>query len=101
MNDKADFLYATMDVAIWSCAETAIGIIASSAATFRPLFKKFLDKSRYAEGSHPLKAGSTWHQASHMKHGYVRSTSPDAHSQKELMIITKATTVDITNVRGA
>ena len=37
-----DFLYATIDVAIWSTAETGMGITASSLATLRPLFRTFL-----------------------------------------------------------
>lgn len=37
--DKHDFLYSTTDVAIWSCCETGLSIVASSVATLKPLFK--------------------------------------------------------------
>ncbi|KAG7137234.1 hypothetical protein HYQ45_005385 [Verticillium longisporum] len=36
-----EFLYATIDVAIWSIMEPALGIIAACTATFRPLFKNW------------------------------------------------------------
>lgn len=42
MTNQADFLYATTDVAIWSCSETGLGITAASCATLRPLFRKWL-----------------------------------------------------------
>lgn len=34
-----DFLYATVDIAIWSLVEPSIGIAAACAATFRPLLQ--------------------------------------------------------------
>lgn len=43
--DQADFLYATTDVVIWSCAETGLGIAACSLATLRPLFRAFFSRS--------------------------------------------------------
>lgn len=36
-----DFLFATVDVAIWSTVEPGVGIIAAAALALRPLFKKF------------------------------------------------------------
>jgi hypothetical protein len=36
-----DFLFATVDVAIWSAVEPGVGIIAAAALALRPLFKKF------------------------------------------------------------
>ncbi|EED14651.1 integral membrane protein, putative [Talaromyces stipitatus ATCC 10500] len=36
-----DFLYATVDIAIWSCIENGLGISAASLATLRPLLRKF------------------------------------------------------------
>lgn len=41
MADIGDFLYSTMDVAIWSTVEVGIGITASAAATLRPLFRAY------------------------------------------------------------
>ncbi|KAM3083597.1 hypothetical protein ACMFMG_004243 [Clarireedia jacksonii] len=41
-----DFLYATVDVAIWSTCETGIGITVCSLATLRPLFRSFFMRSK-------------------------------------------------------
>ncbi|KAL5377372.1 hypothetical protein DPSP01_009869 [Paraphaeosphaeria sporulosa] len=38
----ADFLYATVDVAIWSTVEPGIGMTAGNMATLRPLLQNFL-----------------------------------------------------------
>lgn len=72
--NKADFLYATTDVAIWSTSETGIGIIASSLATLRPLLRTFLrNKSSVGRST---KGSSPWPQASAPpRQGYVRSGS--------------------------
>lgn len=43
--NQADFLYATTDVALWSTAETGIGITASCCATLRPLFRTFFSRN--------------------------------------------------------
>jgi hypothetical protein len=37
-----DFLYATVDIAIWSTVEPGVGIAAACAATFRPLIQPIL-----------------------------------------------------------
>ena len=37
-----DFLYATVNIAIWSNIETGLGISAGSLATLRPLLRKFM-----------------------------------------------------------
>lgn len=37
-----DFLYATVDIAIWSTVEPGVGIAAACAATFRPLLQTFV-----------------------------------------------------------
>lgn len=42
MSDKADFLYATTDIALWSGTETALGITAACCATLRPLLRQIL-----------------------------------------------------------
>ncbi|KAI1841693.1 hypothetical protein JX265_006242 [Neoarthrinium moseri] len=37
---SADFLYATIDLAVWSVIEPSLGIMAGCIATIRPLFKR-------------------------------------------------------------
>ncbi|TVY65604.1 hypothetical protein LSUE1_G007941 [Lachnellula suecica] len=66
LEDQADFLYATTDVAIWSILETGLGITASCLATLRPLFREFFSRSKLFGGS-----------SSHVITGgrYVRSES--------------------------
>ncbi|TVY36805.1 hypothetical protein LOCC1_G005986 [Lachnellula occidentalis] len=51
LSNQADFLWATTDVAIWSGAETGIGIAASAIATLRPFFRTFFNRSRLLGGS--------------------------------------------------
>jgi hypothetical protein len=38
-NDMSEFLYATLDVAIWSAVETGINLATSASATLRPLLR--------------------------------------------------------------
>ncbi|KAF2765562.1 hypothetical protein EJ03DRAFT_299861 [Teratosphaeria nubilosa] len=52
MKNQADFLYATADVAIWSCSETGLGITAACCATLKPLLRSVLP-STFASGSQP------------------------------------------------
>jgi hypothetical protein len=40
LNDIDDFLYSTIDVAIWSTCETGIGLATSAVATLRPLLRQ-------------------------------------------------------------
>ncbi|KAM0724139.1 hypothetical protein Q7P37_000020 [Cladosporium fusiforme] len=42
MSDEADFLYATIEVAIWSTIELNLGCTAACCATLRPLFRKII-----------------------------------------------------------
>ena len=42
---KGDFLYDSANLALLSTIEVGLGIIAASAATFRPLFRRWLDRS--------------------------------------------------------
>lgn len=106
MSNKADFLYATMDVAIWSCVETSIGISASAAATLRPLFRKFLERTGYGENPVYLQSRSKsqpWARAVG-RMNYKRSASPGS-SEYEInaksideRAVTKATVVDIKRI---
>ena len=41
-----DFLYATVNIALWSNIETGLGITAGSLATLRPLLRPFLSSRR-------------------------------------------------------
>jgi hypothetical protein len=47
LGDEQDFLYATTDVAIWSCSETGLAITAACGAVLRPLFREALASSRH------------------------------------------------------
>lgn len=47
LRNQEDFLYATTDVAIWSCCETGLAITAASCATLRPLFRSWFVKSAF------------------------------------------------------
>lgn len=40
-----DFLYATVDIAVWSCIENGLGISAASLATLRPLLRQIRGNS--------------------------------------------------------
>jgi len=73
MADIGDFLYSTMDVAIWSTVEVGIGIVASAAATLRPLFRVFFAGSRGTGGSSAPAGSSHW-----PKSGYIRSRGTTA-----------------------
>ena len=68
LNDVNDFLYSTIDVAIWSTCETGIGLAASACATLRPLLRHFFGdlsisatsdnkRSRIWGGTHPSRSG--------------------------------------------
>ncbi|EEA28437.1 hypothetical protein TMatcc_003233 [Talaromyces marneffei ATCC 18224] len=41
-----DFLYATVDIAIWSCVENGLGISAACLATLRPLLRQIRGSSK-------------------------------------------------------
>jgi hypothetical protein len=47
LGDEQDFLYATTDVAIWSCSETGLAITAACGAILRPLFREVLASGRH------------------------------------------------------
>lgn len=46
--NQADFLFATVDVAIWSCCEEGLAITASACATLQPLLRHFFGETRVA-----------------------------------------------------
>jgi hypothetical protein len=59
LGDEQDFLYATTDVAIWSCSETGLAITAACGAVLRPLFRKLLASSRHI-GSGTMSRGKNY-----------------------------------------
>lgn len=71
----SDFLYATTDVAIWSTAETGIGITASSAATLRPLVRTWISRSKLMGGSTGRTGSNMWPKGDGVSknNGYIRS----------------------------
>jgi hypothetical protein len=80
LKNVADFLYATTDVAIWSITETGLGITASAAATLRPLFRSFFQRSRLMGGSSTKPNSNPWPTA---RSGYLRSESHN-HTDQEI-----------------
>ena len=53
-----DFLYATVNIAVWSNIETGLGISAGSLATLRPLFRRCFGKSSQDPSSYNHNRGS-------------------------------------------
>jgi hypothetical protein len=52
----SDFLYANIDVAIWSTVEPGLGMTAAAMACLRPLVQAFLSSSRLLGSSKPATA---------------------------------------------
>lgn len=75
MSDTADFLYATVDVAIWSCIETGLSITAGCAATLKPLFKEFLSRSNLFSNSTLRMTSQAWPKD--VSGRYQRASSAD------------------------
>jgi hypothetical protein len=59
LGNEQDFLYATTDVAIWSCSETGLAITAACGAVLRPLFREILASSRTV-GSRAMSRGKDY-----------------------------------------
>ncbi|KAI3532113.1 integral membrane protein [Colletotrichum abscissum] len=77
---SADFLYESIDIAIWSVMEPALGIIAASVASLRPLFKSWRSGlSRRTKESRP--PGNGWIGASSYR-GANESSYPSVNSGK-------------------
>ncbi|KAK0367570.1 integral membrane protein [Colletotrichum limetticola] len=77
---SADFLYESIDVAIWSVLEPALGIMAASVTSLRPLFKSWRsERSKKIEQSRPSETGrigaSGYREA-------VKICSPSARADK-------------------
>lgn len=59
LSQKADFLYATADVALWSGAETALGIAAACCATLRPLLRQVMPALGFKSSNNASHGGLT------------------------------------------
>lgn len=96
LGDTEDFLYATTDIAIWSCSETGLGITAACCAVLRPLFRQALasgpflsSKTRFRDltlPSHGDKRESRRGYKRSLSSNYVEAQevtlqSPKAHGQ--------------------
>lgn len=81
LSNQADFLWATVDVAIWSTAETGIGLTASSIATLRPLLRMFSTGSKLSGGSSSQGGTNGWPATG--TNGYIRSRTPRTGAQEE------------------
>jgi len=84
LSNQADFLYATTDVAIWSTAETGIGIAASAIATLRPLARNFLSRSKLLGGSTTPHegTGNPWPKSG--SNGYIRNRTGQGPDEFDL-----------------
>ncbi|KAI1844954.1 hypothetical protein JX266_008970 [Neoarthrinium moseri] len=71
LTHDADFLYVFTDFLIWSTVENGLGLIASSIATLRPLFRKPVDPTRGHYRSTTIRA-SPRRQSSRLS---IRSTA--------------------------
>ncbi|KAK5164637.1 uncharacterized protein LTR77_009843 [Saxophila tyrrhenica] len=76
MKDTDDFLYATTDVALWSCCETGLGITACCCATLRPLFRTWLKPLATHRLSPSSRNGASRAQE---QHGVARVTGNAGH----------------------
>jgi hypothetical protein len=65
-----DFLFATVDLVIWSSVEVGIAIIAASIATYRPLFRTFFSAGN--SGNRPM---------AHVRH--FRGSTSFGHSPQQ------------------
>lgn len=82
LKNLSDFLYATSDVAIWSTAETGLGMVASNLATLRPLLRTFLERSRLF-GSSSGGQSKGWTPSSS---GYIKSKTKGTYNNDEIAL---------------
>ena len=54
ISTSQDFLFATVDLAIWSTVEVGIAIMAASIATYRPLFRSFFSSGNTGNRSYVI-----------------------------------------------
>ncbi|OAG18772.1 hypothetical protein CC77DRAFT_965771 [Alternaria alternata] len=83
LNDIPDFLYSTIDVAIWSTCETGIGLATSAAATLRPLLRQvFGDMSTHDSTSR--KHSRMWNSGHPSRSGYREHASRNTENDIQL-----------------
>ncbi|KAF2019494.1 hypothetical protein BU24DRAFT_419111 [Aaosphaeria arxii CBS 175.79] len=75
MNDTAEFLYSTTDVAIWSTCETGIGLATSAAATLRPLLRQVFGELSTTGESASRKQSRNWGGNNPSRSGYIAHSS--------------------------
>jgi hypothetical protein len=61
LNNTEDFLYATIEVAIWSSCELGLGMTAANCATLRPLFRRLLPSLGFQSSGGRSKDASNVH----------------------------------------
>lgn len=83
LNDIPEFLYATIDVAIWSVCETGIGLATSAAATLRPLLRKAFGDGSSDGSSNKLKSRA-WRRTNPSRSGYLEQSSQGEHNDIQL-----------------
>lgn len=71
LQDRFDFLYATINVGILSTSEIGIGITTSAAATLRPLFRSYFMRSQLGPSSIDF-SSRPW-PSYPLRSGYVRN----------------------------
>ena len=71
LNDTDDFLYATIEVAIWSSTELGLGMTAANCAVLRPFFRKILPSLGF------MSSGGRSTGASNLKGVSVGGTKPE------------------------
>jgi hypothetical protein len=87
LSNKADFLYATADVALWSGAETALGITAACCATLRPLLRQVMPVLGFKSSnnaSHGLQSTARGPHGRSTRGPYERSSSRGEEDEMKL-----------------
>ncbi|KAL5119635.1 hypothetical protein ACEQ8H_002481 [Pleosporales sp. CAS-2024a] len=83
LNNIPDFLYSTIDVAIWSTCETGIGLATSAAATLRPLLRKVFNET--STGDSASRKASRWGSSTHpSRSGYLEHGSHSGNHELQL-----------------
>lgn len=91
LGDVDDFLYATTDIAIWSCSETGLSITAACCAVLRPLFREVLSSSRFLSSGNLSRMGPTFPsqngtESKASRRGYKRSSSNGYQEDEEMTL---------------
>lgn len=90
LNNTDDFLYATIEVAIWSACELGLGMTAANCAVLRPLFRKLLPSLGFnssggrSTGGSNLKGMSTTGAKAEAKHKKAEKRSSSRNDELEL-----------------